>query len=711
MALAINQQFTRFVEFASGDNAHGMDSIARAGGIAQGGILAGRAIKEAEGDSIGKIRRSDDLQRENDMARKLFRQSVVEIFGGEAKIPKSVKDAMKLKDYDQGKPLTARRILAVKAAIDVYAARAAEALDRAKEVARGRLFYGDENHPISPEERARIDRVLTVAVNAAVTDPDALEVVVACGKDIVETGDRNLRTEDAIKDRVAKLLANVAELRTVAKGNERVFAAGLAFLKAMRGKPVADGTIRALVETTMKQNIGALKSLNANSSGIKLHKAVVQVYNNLTKAMEKADSIHVTGNEGDVKVRFRNFCVQLMLVRIGDEALPTLKTLLEQKGSALNSWYGDIAGRFEFDNMDPELREYMIRPARNCGDTIEKLYWQLQILQGTPQNGLQPIPYVRNANYLWPDRPNYVDIDAMDVASGIRDRAEEYAQQDRDLYLKSRVLGNGRGANKVRAVFDKAFPPMMNGPNNQFKMRMDNNVRGIINHGLCRTCKGVGLNGYQDANFQYDLAHGRINVTLPGGVALDQGPEDAYNKLAAFITNGAKHTAAELDERETKKLLTLIALLGQSCCEASEKGATLALDPRERDGGKLATTSENARSQLTLSFDSRNRLVVRCKREYGLTGLRVKNDQGAMENVAIKAGSKVASGHVIKIPVAEFDRFAGLDFAAYDDAPVQQRLDDPDVEKPYHNIRQTLGNGFGFSNEVIVEASYTITVN
>ena len=40
------------------------------------------------------------------------------MFGGENHIPDSVKAAMKLEDYGKGKPLTARRILAVKAAID-----------------------------------------------------------------------------------------------------------------------------------------------------------------------------------------------------------------------------------------------------------------------------------------------------------------------------------------------------------------------------------------------------------------------------------------------------------------------------------------------------------------------------------------------------------------------------------------------------------------
>ena len=40
------------------------------------------------------------------------------MFGGESKVPESVKKAMLMEAYDKGKPLTARRILAVKAAVD-----------------------------------------------------------------------------------------------------------------------------------------------------------------------------------------------------------------------------------------------------------------------------------------------------------------------------------------------------------------------------------------------------------------------------------------------------------------------------------------------------------------------------------------------------------------------------------------------------------------
>lgn len=712
MSLAISQQFNRFVEFASGENGHGMDSIARAGDIAAGGMFAGRAIKEAEGDSLRKLRRSDDLQRENDMARKLFRQAVVEIFGGESRIPKSVKDAMKLKDYDQGKPLTARRILAVKAAIDVYAERAAAALDRAKAAATQALFYGSANDPVSPEKRAKIDRVLTVAVNAAVTDTDALEVVIACGKSIVETGDRNLRTEDAIKNRVAKLLGNVAELRAVAKGNQKVFSAGIAFLKDMRGKPVPDGMIKTLVETSMKQSIGEIKALNADSSGMKLHKAVVQMYKNVEKAMEAADSFRVTGREGEIKVVFRDFCVLLMLGRIGDEALPGIKTLLEHKGAVLNTFYGDIAGNFHFNGVDPAIREYMALPARNCTDIIEKIYMQLQVRQGIGEGEIHQLPFVRNANYMRPNRPNYVDIDMGDVAESIRDRAEEYAQQDRDDCLKNRVAGNGRGASKVRAVFDRALPPTVFDPIDKFQKATNKTIRGLINQMVCYARYSHVDNDYHDSRFNYPFLNGIFSVELPGvGVLARNNIEDAYNKLASFVTRGAKNTAAELDEREKKKLLTLLAFLNESTHGFAEKGAKLALDPSGRDDGKFATEKRNARCKFSLSFEQDNSLVIKYEQEYDLASLSIKNGQGAMDNVPVKAGSKLNAGYEVRLPAAEFERFVDLDFSTYDDDAVEEWIADPTVEKPYQNIKPTLGEGFGFSNSVEVSSSFKITVN
>ena len=83
--------------------------------------LGGRkilAITQSRTDEVHKWLRTNDEYGVNDRTRDLFKKAIINIFGGEAKIPASVKKAMLMGDYNCGKPLTARRILAVKAAID-----------------------------------------------------------------------------------------------------------------------------------------------------------------------------------------------------------------------------------------------------------------------------------------------------------------------------------------------------------------------------------------------------------------------------------------------------------------------------------------------------------------------------------------------------------------------------------------------------------------
>ncbi len=85
--------------------------------------LAGRnvmAVTQSRTDSIHKFWRSSDACVANDLARTIFKRAVFDMFGGESRIPESVKKSMLLGDFDCGKPLTARRILAVKTAIDNF---------------------------------------------------------------------------------------------------------------------------------------------------------------------------------------------------------------------------------------------------------------------------------------------------------------------------------------------------------------------------------------------------------------------------------------------------------------------------------------------------------------------------------------------------------------------------------------------------------------
>ena len=114
--LTISPQFQQFADFAREAVSRGdSKAIARQGGPS--GTQGAMTITPTTEDKVGAIRRSEVNKTANDETRRLFKKAVADIFGGESKIPKSVLDAMNMKDFEKGKPLTARRILAVKTAI------------------------------------------------------------------------------------------------------------------------------------------------------------------------------------------------------------------------------------------------------------------------------------------------------------------------------------------------------------------------------------------------------------------------------------------------------------------------------------------------------------------------------------------------------------------------------------------------------------------
>lgn len=164
MPLEINAQFKQFVQFAQ-QQADG-EAVARTASEPAGeGPLAGRAVTAARDDKYGAFKRSVGNKDRNNETRDLFRQSVNAIFGGAENLPQSVKDAMRLGDYDnQGKPLTARNILTVQKAILQY--KAAVEVDRAVEhltdLLLASMFHGRRIHPpkLSASQRQAAVRTL-----------------------------------------------------------------------------------------------------------------------------------------------------------------------------------------------------------------------------------------------------------------------------------------------------------------------------------------------------------------------------------------------------------------------------------------------------------------------------------------------------------------------------------------------------------------------
>ena len=114
-----NQAFKAFVDFAKAKDAAGKPRAIARIDAGEWGNIVNRTVRPSKGDWVGVGKwRLASLKKANNDTRDAFRTAVSNMFGGESYIPARVLEVMKMRDYGQGKPLTARRILAVMRAID-----------------------------------------------------------------------------------------------------------------------------------------------------------------------------------------------------------------------------------------------------------------------------------------------------------------------------------------------------------------------------------------------------------------------------------------------------------------------------------------------------------------------------------------------------------------------------------------------------------------
>ena len=177
-----NETFKAFVEFAQARESG--DDIAR-GSFGENGGLAGHEIHAAGADdqlrNWRNWRREGGEQNANNITRTIFINAIIDMFGGRDRIPESVKKAMKSNDYGHGKPLTARRILLVKEAIDANGTLRKKALDvfHSPELRQTALDMGYRE-----SELVRLARAVNFyAAAIGCSEADALAVVAEPGTD------------------------------------------------------------------------------------------------------------------------------------------------------------------------------------------------------------------------------------------------------------------------------------------------------------------------------------------------------------------------------------------------------------------------------------------------------------------------------------------------------------------------------------------------
>ena len=216
-----NTMFRNFAEFAQKcvDAGASKEIVT----VKEGQPLDGRrvlSISNTHMDAVYRMRRGGELKDVNDFTRTLFRDAIADLFGGESKIPENVKKAMLLSDFGCGKPLTARRIMAVKVEVDKATAKMREAVAAVNATvdsvfdAHSVQIVEDPAQANGAERltREQLHALAAVAVTRAAHDPDALDVVVKTIRYLIRGGDSRFRTAEAVRAKVDAIMANMVEL-------------------------------------------------------------------------------------------------------------------------------------------------------------------------------------------------------------------------------------------------------------------------------------------------------------------------------------------------------------------------------------------------------------------------------------------------------------------------------------------------------------------
>ena len=697
--VTFNAQFDKFVKFADDAVAVGKGkTIAKLGGEDP---LAGRTIATQTDDKVGAFIRKGSTKKQNDAVRDLFKQSIIDMFGGASKIPQSVKDAMLLSDYGKGKPLTARRIMAVKEQVVIALRDLEGCTGRAiSEAANAGLFEG-----INDEEKERRIELIKTAVKHCFNDKDAFEIVATHLPRIIIGGDGNLRSAEGIKKKVDEIIANFDEIRTLAKKNPAVMSAGRMFMEGLGGKSVAPGVIGRIVSSASKVKIGDIKKLSPSSTGYGMHKAIVQFQTGVQQVMISSDAERTLEGAEELEP-CRNFVADLIMAKCGQSAVKNIQaTFATEKMAKLKKLYY-LFSQGNFTPASP-ISKGVELATRTHADMyikfLDALKFSADVHCGVAPKDTKPAAQFK-------ERFDYDELQPGKVLSQIIDAARINLLEERQQFLEKVVKGDGHSAEVLRNIYSACIGAEPYKPKDSLDFVNDTITQSMINQNICSECKLFATGKAKQTIFARDLVRSGITVNLPGGRQLSRDYDKACDELAQLITQKPQAKYSELDAKTRNKVHITMSFLSQEGAKAAFSGHGTALDPK-RQLEAFLTASDQHRDirAFTLEISPDGGLTVAFEGRMHLE--KIIKISPPSETVDTKPGSTLDVGYTFRIKAGEFERLAKLDFSKCDDSEAA-RIMDADVVNRTEVAAKALPKDFQFTETgIFCHVTYSATIN
>ena len=691
-----NKQFQDFVDFASKKVEAGKgQSIARLDETI--GNLGGHVITAANNDGVGGLSaffRKSAKKTLNNTTRTIFQNAIIDLFGGRKNVPDSVLDAMKLEDYGCGKPLTAHRIMVVKAAIDDVKQR----FDTAFQTAKTRV--NSMNLNLDTEGKAKLEKRVRNIIARCIDNPDLLNIVSKNMDSFLVGGDGKHRTNAAIEKKIKGLEVNYAELRELAKKNPSVLELGKTMIASMNGKSLPKGLIGKIMEATRSVPIKALAGLSASSSAYDMHKAIKQFLNAINYVMNNSNA-EVLLDGPDEKVPCRDFANALILARCGKNAARKIQDALNtEKAAKLLKLYNVLAsGNFDKTDMSQGLILATKDQSYSFGIYLNQLKQTVDIACGIAQDKFISL----NA---FAEEFDFDEIDGGFILTELDQAGKVQLAEERENYLSQVVKGTGKGVANLRAIVENKIGPEAYNPREIVRTDARKIVQDMINWSIVEDCKRFAEGRGTETNFYQGLLHGMV-VNLPGGKKLSNNFATACDEIAQFVTGKADATYAGLDAKAKGKAHVVMSILSQDTMNHAMNGNALALDPNKANTAfNVVPEQDEPKRVFTLELIPDVGLFVNFAANEDIKSLVIDEDL-----IDAGQGSKYSSQFSLKINTKEFDRLAKLDYKQFDSDAANEVFNSSNKDK-YANTINAFAPQFKFnSSEACCDTTFSLTIN
>lgn len=674
-------QFNNFVAFAT-DKTTGDKSVATLGAKDANG---GFHISATTVDRVGKLRRGDSAKMDNDAVRTAFRDSVFAMFGGESRVPESVKKAMLMDDYGKGKPLTARRIMTVKNAVDAATAE----FDAAVREAKANFARSPAYSSLTPAEQAKGEELASTVVKMCLSDKAALGVAVKNIGDLLTDGARRLRSDASVKGKASGLLANSAEIRVCANGDSLLLNAGKMFLMDLNGKSLPPGTIASIMRSVDKLDTSAVEKFASHPGAFEMDVAIKSMRLIGREAVANAGAFKL-GLGSDELDACRSFAVSLTVAKCGSSAVKKMqKALMSDTAQQLKSLYDSVSVDEQFDKTGLSLARVEATKAEAATQMkmLDALKFTADILCGIDVKDSGPVDFYKG-------EINRGALHADEIVADFVAESKDQVEKDRSAYMSSVVKGSGTGAELLRGVYGDYIGPEPFCPTDKVGSKTGFVAKAMMNMSICGECRTLALGG--QSMFERDVA--RQTVKLSDGTVLSKDFATARDQLARFVTGDPQATYGGITDRVTKnKVHIAMSLLTQETLKAAYDGHATALDPKGNACAFVVTddpSQERREMHLDLTDSGGFELVLDGSKQIQT----VTTWKGSAQ---VGPGSVVNASLTFGIPGRELDRLANQDFSTFDDTEAMRTLSDRNGTKNVERAAEKLGAGFVFTQSTI----------